>query len=65
MHPDFRQRAIRELQERFDGKEPESDHEYAVVTKLGKQFPAMIYAELIKTDNKIKGLRCIWLILPS
>ena len=59
MHPDFKQRAIKEIQERFNEKESKSDHEYVVVTKDGKQFPAMIYAELVKVDNQIKGLRCI------
>ena len=59
MHPDFRQRAIKEIQDRFNEKELESDHEYVVVTKDGKQFSAMIYAELVKADNQIKGLRCI------
>ena len=59
MHPDFKQRAIKEIQERFNEKESGSDHEYVVVTKDGKQFPAMIYAELVKVDNQIKGLRCI------
>jgi len=59
MHPDFKQRAIKEIQDRFNEKEPDSDCEYVIVTKDGKQFPAMIYAELMKTDNQIKGLRCI------